>query len=251
VILNSFLIEEYEVSVTQYVAFLNTLGPGGHLNGCQGEPCAAVNGSNTAAGEDPFSPVRYNDETERYEVTNTIFANRPMTYVTWFGAEAYCEALNRRLPTEAEWEFAARGAEGRLYPWGNFWDATYTRTSRPTNAGGPDDINAFPNDTTPEDVFNLGGNVSEWIFDWYDDQAYKSAQSGVTDPRGPVSSPVNQRVVRGGDWDALPLFARSVHRRSYDPARVYPFVGFRCASEDTAGAQSGANNSGLSSGAGN
>jgi len=225
VTVNTFQMEKYEVSYEQYVAFLNYLGPNGHLKQCGGEPCAAMQGP-----DQPGSYIKFDGT--RYSVANEIYRNRPVAFVTWFGAKAYCEAIERRLPTEAEWERAARGNEKRIYPWGNSWDPTFARTNRPTNLGGPDEVNAFKSGETPDTgIFNLAGNVSEWVFDYYDSNYYKNLSQGILNPKGPEIGPAGTRVVRGGDWDKPPFFARTVHRTDADPGKVFGTIGFRCAAD--------------------
>jgi formylglycine-generating enzyme required for sulfatase activity len=225
VVVNAFFIERYEVTFTQYVAFLNKMGPNSHVNGCGGQPCVAVNGA--GSGEKPNSYIRFDGL--RYVVTTPLYVDRPVNYVTWYGADAYCKAIGRRLPTEAEWERAARGLQGRLYPWGDAWDETRARSSRPTNQGGPDLANNFPTGTTPEGVYNMAGNVSEWTADWYDPNQYRNTQPGAIDPKGPPSG--EKKVTRGGDWDAVPFFLRAVHRREVDPRDPRNSIGFRCAAD--------------------
>jgi formylglycine-generating enzyme required for sulfatase activity len=227
VFVNNFYMERYEVSYQQYVDFLNTLGPSGHLNKCGGNPCAAIKGTLASQGEDPNSFIKFDGT--RYSVAVDFYVNRPVAFVSWFGADAYCRSLGRRLPTEAQWEFAARGAEGRLYPWGSTWDETRARTSRPTNQGGPDEINAFTTGLTPEGLYNMAGNVSEWVADFYSATYYKEVQANAIDPQGPTGG--QTRVVRGGSWDTLPLFARSVHRQDQNPLRPLNSIGFRCAAD--------------------
>ncbi|MDW8297832.1 MAG: SUMF1/EgtB/PvdO family nonheme iron enzyme [Anaerolineae bacterium] len=225
VTVNSFAMERFEVTYQQYVAFLNALGPRSHLNGCGGQPCAAVRGE--GVGERPRSFIAFDGV--RYSVTTELYLQRPVAYVTWYGADAYCKFIGRRLPTEAEWEYAARRPDGRLYPWGNAWDATRARTSRPQNMGGPEPVNAFPSGVSADGIYNLAGNVSEWVQDWYSPTYYgeQAANPGVIDPKGPPAGTL--KVHRGGSWDALPLFARTVHRGDQDPLSPQLYIGFRCA----------------------
>jgi formylglycine-generating enzyme required for sulfatase activity len=227
--LGDFQMEIYEVSVTQYVAFLNyllTTVPAGiraDQIGCGGQPCILT------SDQEQNSIIRYNGTA--YEVVNPAFyANHPVYFVTWFGADTYCKSLGRRLPTEAEWERAARGPANSIYPWGPEWVAENANTSRSTDGGdGTRPIDSFPLGASPYGIYNMAGNVSEWVFDFYQENYYSLPESAGPDPRGPITG--SFRVVRGGGWDEVPLFARTVHRMYSDPKRPRSSLGFRCAAD--------------------
>ncbi|MEM6529762.1 MAG: SUMF1/EgtB/PvdO family nonheme iron enzyme, partial [Chloroflexota bacterium] len=236
--MSDFLIEETEVSYEQYIAFLNVMGPRSHLNGCDNQPCLQTQ------NESDISNVGFDGQT--YDVPDVI-NNFPVAGVTWYGAKAYCEALGRRLPTEAEWEYAARGPNGNQYPWGTGpFDTTLAKTNRPipedlTQAGAAP-IGSYPAGASWVGALDMAGNVAEWVLDWYDDNHYSQSPSAV-DPQGPVGG--TERVVRGGSWDAVPFFARSMHRQSLNPIEAQPWLGFRCAADPAdslTGSQSSAGN---------
>jgi len=221
VTVNSFEMEIYEVTITQYVAFLNSLGPYSHRDGCLGMPCALTQ------MEDDNSTITFDHQT--YGVLNPDFyRHHPATMVTWYGAQAYCEALGRRLPTEAEWERAARGAQNLIYPWGFSFDETYANTAIPESAGTAR-VNDYWTGIGPYGMYNMAGNVSEWTADWYDSTWYSlQSDARVSNPTGPVDG--SEKVVRGGAWDTIPLFARNVHRMSENPYLATSAIGFRCVS---------------------
>lgn len=218
--LDTFRIERYEVTYEQYAAFLNNQGAGTHLKGCGGQACVRTK------AEEGGSYLELKDGV--YSVTNPLYLDRPVSYVTWYGADSYCKALDRRLPTEAEWEKAARGTNPTfLYPWGDFWDETFALTSRPTDLGGQFPITDYTGDLSPYNVSGMAGNVSEWVFDLYDNALYRSA-ANTLNPQGPASGKTT-RVVRGGNFAFVPLFARVVHRQDRKPLETAAYIGFRCA----------------------
>jgi iron(II)-dependent oxidoreductase len=151
-------------------------------------------------------------------------SDHPVVCVSWDDANAYADWANKRLPTEAEWEKSARGADGRWFPWGNRFDATRFNSSE-ANLRGTTPVTKFaPHGTSPFGVVDLVGNVWEWCADFYDAEYYKS--SPERNPRGPASS--DWRVLRGGAWDAAPDCARCASRDYIAPELGYATVGFRC-----------------------
>jgi formylglycine-generating enzyme required for sulfatase activity len=222
VTLSPFSIEETEVSYTQYLNFLNSLGPNSHLNACGGFPCLLTQ------TESETSRVTF-DGTQ-YGILESL-RHLPVTDVTWYGATAYCEALGRRLPTEAEWEFAARGVEGWIYPWGNIWysEVAHTRSAG-ANLSGPLEVDSLPNGRSFfSGALNMAGNVAEWVHDVYQADYYLEPAAMNLDPTGPAVG--DERVVRGGSWQDVPFFARAMHRQSQPPQTPTNWIGFRCAAD--------------------
>jgi len=219
---DSFAMEVYEVSVLQYVTFLNWMGPNSHKTHCQGQPCAFT------TREQENSYIEFDGTV--YAVRNPEFyGNHPVTFVTWWGAAEYCNTLNRRLPTEAEWERAARGSQNRVYPWGFEFDPQRAASSIAEQIGTVPVI-SYPNGASPYGVFNMAGNVSEWVFDWYQVDYYNQQLTAPEpNPKGPVAG--TEKVHRGGSWDTAPLFLRSVHRLSAPPGNPSASIGFRCAAD--------------------
>ncbi len=221
VTVSSFMIERTEVTYRQYLLFLNSLGD--HRNGCDGQMCAATR------LESETSNIVFDGIT--YTVPD-IIGSHPMTGVSWYGADAYCRAIGRHLPTEAEWELAARGYDGRIYPWGNEWDPLLAKTSIPPEQPGALPVGSFFVGASPFGALDMAGNVAEWVNDWYDPTYYQQVQASGLNPQGPVTGDVSgQKVIRGGSWDAKPFFARSVHRQSAEPLTTGAWLGFRCASD--------------------
>ncbi|MFH0803304.1 MAG: formylglycine-generating enzyme family protein [bacterium] len=201
--LSAYYIGKYEVTNKQFAKFVQETGfnAQGNWKGC------------------------YNPKT----------ADHPVVSVTWNDAEAYCDWAGLRLPTEAEWEKAARGTEDRKYPWGDKWDVKRCNSrngpklSGMANMGcgrGTLPVGSFPSGASPYGCLDMAGNVWEWCSDWYDADYYLSLHS--SDPQGSGSG--RDRVLRGGSWlNADPGCLRTANRNRNAPDDWVNFVGFRAA----------------------
>jgi formylglycine-generating enzyme len=159
--------------------------------------------------------------------TPVVHADRPVRWVNWLEALGYCLWAGKRLPTEAEWEKAARGLDGRLYPWGNE-PPTLAHAVFGLKEGGADTVSPIGNrekGTSPYGVHDLAGNLYEWVTDWYDDAFYTTQPT--INPRGPTEG--TAKVQRGGSYINQPYRLRAAFRTKGDPTEHDPNVGFRCA----------------------
>ena len=183
---------------------------------------------------------------DKYEVTNALYAicvaagvchppkqrkyyndsqytSHPVVYVNWNYAKVYCEWVGRRLPSEAEWEKAARGVDGRTYPWGESINCNYAQYSECDD--DTIEVGGLPKGSSPYGAMDMAGNVREWTADWYDAEYYDV--SPKANPTGSSSGELH--VMRGGSWDSIPGLVRSADRDVGFPEDWYEDLGFRCA----------------------
>ena len=200
--LPAYYIDKYEVRVGEYEKFLEA-------------------SSRTPPG-DPRFPEIY--PWAQGEQPPEHLMDHPVIYVSWYDAWDYCRWTGKRLPGEAEWEKAARGTDGRYWPWGN--DVDYSKANvREYGARGTLPVGSFPGGISPYGVHDMSGNVAEWVQDWY--QAYPG-----NDLKRKAFGTVN-KVIRGGAWTLFgDPYSRLTHRtRSIDPTKRHRSIGFRCAKD--------------------
>jgi formylglycine-generating enzyme required for sulfatase activity/calcineurin-like phosphoesterase family protein len=209
--LPSFYMDIYPVTNSQYSRFLSGVKPTEE----------ELNKWIDLSGKMEKEKCRIIHEGNEF-IVERGYANHPVIYVSWFGAETYAKWVGKRLPNEVEWEKAARGTDGRKYPWGNEFEIKLCNSAE-SGTGHTTPVTDVPNGKSPYGCFDMAGNVWEWCADWYDDNNDKI---GV---RLHEAKDGEYRVLRGGSWFSIGRYVRSAIRLHTLPSDRWRDAGLRLA----------------------
>jgi len=239
--LKAFAIDRYEVTNAQYRMFLADVAEMGDER--FRHPDQPSGKDHTPRYWKDFNPLLKDPEYARLaQFTSGTFTqnNTPVVGVDWFDAYAYAKWAGKRLPTEAEWELAARGTDSRRWPWGNDWqwdlcNIVGEKYGADVRAKGkekdgyiyPAPVGSFEKGRSPFGCDDMAGNAAEWVADWYAADTY--ATGSIESPRGPQTG--TERVVRGGSSQNLPSYTRCAVRAHREPDFKTFILGFRCAKD--------------------
>ena len=214
VILDAFYIDRYEVTNAQYWEFLDyIMKTGDHSKCSQSEP---INKSHL-----PGNPFR------GYEYKYYNYPDYPVSRIDWYDAYAYAAWAGKRLPTEAEWEKASRGTDGRRFPWGNVWELRWCNVGEEGDL--PVTVGSFEKGNSVYGCYDMTGSVSEWCSDWYHPEYYYD--SPKKNPKGPKIG-TGKRIIKGGSMFAKNVYKlRCAVRMFGEPSDRNKSVGFRCAKD--------------------
>jgi formylglycine-generating enzyme required for sulfatase activity len=211
IFLPSYYMDIYPVTNRQYCLFLNQSKP----------EKEKLEKWIDLSGEFQKERCRISKKRKDY-VVESGYEDYPVIYVTWYGAEAYADWAGKRLPYEVEWEKAARGTDGRKYPWGEKFDKKLCN-SLESKIGHTTPVGAYPGGKSPYGCLDMAGNVWEWCADWFDDNNDKTGKR----LNGPEDG--SFRVIRGGSWGGGAICCRASFRLGPRPADRWRNCGFRLA----------------------
>ena len=208
VALDGYWLDRTEVTNRMFADFLNSVG-----NKLEG-------GTNLLNQLNPFVWIFEKDG--KWQVMPGR-EHYPIVAVSWYGANDYCQWAGRQLPTEAQWEYAARGVGGRQFPWGNM-DPSCERARFFGCGSMPVEVGSLPSGQTPLGIYDLAGDVAEWVNDRYAADYYQ--QSPQLNPSGPING--YYRVIRGGGWQSSYTELQTTHRQWAGADERNEGIGFRC-----------------------
>ena len=220
VYLDAFWIDQYEVTNGMYAKCIETKrcsAPISYLS-----PTAIRNSRQEIIGYQLIDDSKFFKQL----ANDPDFFNQPVTDIYWEQANAYCQWAGRRLPTEAEWEKAARGVDRRTYPWGETINCT--KANFFSCIGHPSRVGSYEAGQSPYGAYDMAGNALEWVADWYGSSYYQ--KSSHENPLGPGSG--LYRVFRGGSWRSDDGASRSTNRPGNLSSMPLDFIGFRCVSSE-------------------